>query len=915
MTTPTPELTRQQMRQSTCPYCGVGCGVDISCNVTGGAVSLDKITGTPEHPANHGRLCVKGTNLLETNDLKGRLLHPTVAGEKVAWDTATNLIADKISQTIAQFGADAVAFYVSGQLLTEDYYIANKLMKGFIGSANIDTNSRLCMSSAVAAYKRAFGEDVVPCNYTDIETTDLLVLTGSNTAWAHPVLFQRIARAKQRNPTMKVVVIDPRKTETCTIADLHLPLKGGSDVALFNGLLRYAHSNKQINSARVATYAQGLDAAIAAAKPWDLSAVAQYCDLDIEDVRTFFTWFSQAPSAVTFYSMGVNQSSQGVDKANAIINCHLAFEQIGRVGTGPFSITGQPNAMGGREVGGLANMLVAHMDIENEAHRTRVKEFWQAPSLCETQGLKAVDMFDAMALGKIKFVWIMGTNPVVSMPHRERVEAALRKCDTVVVSDIVATNDTLAFADIALPATGWSEKDGMVTNSERRMSRQRGILPPPGEAKHDWQIMCDVANKLGYLDAFSYSHPGQIFDEFARLTACENKNERLLNLAPLVGMSQTQYDNFSPLQWPLKEGDDGTLHSVRPFSSLIFPTPNGKARCIAVTPAQPTQRTCKQYPYVLNSGRARDQWHTMTRTGKTAKLHAAMPHATVTIHPDDAKALGIKQHSYAQLSSAVSKEEPCIFPVKLDKGIRKGDLFVPIHWSATWGSHSKLAKLYASATDAISGQPELKHAAVSLGPKTFNTYGMVCMREEDAPLFNQDCVSYWAKTQLENGVKWAIACEELLAESISAIVANIPKHWVLYQRKDTHSAQFFCTDKDQLCAYFSVGDSCMSETPHWQVPDAWVDSLLNQSLSAEDQSNLLYGKVDESFTQGPLVCSCFEVREKTIQAAVQTGCHSLDALGTKLKCGTNCGSCKPRLTEIIDDTLSELALPLATSLD
>lgn len=915
MTTPRRELTKQQMRQSTCPYCGVGCGVDISCNVTGGAVSLDNITGTPEHPANHGRLCVKGTNLLETNSLDGRLLNPTIAGEKVAWDTATTLIAKKISQTIAQYGADAVAFYVSGQLLTEDYYVANKLMKGFIGSANIDTNSRLCMSSAVAAYKRAFGEDVVPCDYTDIESTDLLILTGSNTAWAHPVLFQRIARAKLRNPAMKVVVIDPRKTETCTIADLHLPLKGGSDVALFNGLLNFAHRHDHIHQPRVSAFADGLDNAIEAALPWDISKVAQYCDLDANALDTFYSWFCQASSAVTFYSMGVNQSSQGVDKANAIINCHLACEQIGRVGTGPFSITGQPNAMGGREVGGLANMLAAHLDIENPAHRDSVQAFWQAPSLCETQGLKAVDMFDAMAAGKIKFVWIMGTNPVVSMPDREQVEAALRACDTVVVSDIVTRNDTLAYADIALPATGWSEKDGMVTNSERRMSRQRGILPPPGDAKHDWQIICEVAKKMGYGDAFAYTHSYQIFDEFARLTAKDNHGKRLLNLSPLVGMTKKEYDKLGPLQWPFTKAKDGAFHSTRPFSSLSFSTPTGKARCIPVTPSLPKQVTSEKYPYVLNSGRARDQWHTMTRTGKAAKLHASMPHAAVYVHPNDAKAAGVREHGYAMLTSAVSGEEPCIFPVKLDKGLRAGDLFVPIHWSAAWGSHTKLAKLYAPATDAISGQPELKHGAVRLSAKTFTTYGMVCIREQDAALFSVDSLSYWAKTQLEHGVKWAMACEQSLDESLAALVAKLPKHWVVYQRKTGQSAQVVCTEKERLCAYFSFGDSCPSQAPSWQVPDAWIDSLLNESLSAANQSNLLHGHVDEAFTQGELICSCFSVREKTIQHAVQNGCHNLDALGKQLNCGTNCGSCKPRLSEIIDDTLSMLALPVAASLD
>ena len=901
MATPTHQVntSTEQLRQSTCPYCGVGCGVDISCNVNGRDVSLDKICGTPEHPANHGRLCVKGTNLLETNSLGGRLLHPTIAGEKVEWDTATRLIADRISQTVAQYGADAVAFYVSGQLLTEDYYIANKLMKGFIGSANIDTNSRLCMSSAVAAYKRAFGEDVVPCQYTDLECTELLVITGSNTAWAHPVLFQRIQRAKLRNPEMRVVVIDPRKTETCTLADLHLPLKPGTDVALFNGLLNFAHTNGCIDTHKIKTFVDGLDDAIAAASDMDIESVSEYSELNINDLRTFFTWFCEAERAITFYSMGVNQSAYGVDKANAIINCHLALKQIGREGAGPFSITGQPNAMGGREVGGLANMLTAHRDIENPQHRESVKAFWNAPYICENQGLKAVELFDAMASGKVKFVWIMGTNPVVSMPHRERVEFALRQCDTVVVSDIVDKNDTLELAHIALPATGWSEKDGMVTNSERRMSRQRGILPPPGKARHDWQIMCDVAKKMGFEDAFYYSHPYQIFDEFARLTAYENDDEKLLNLAALVGMTQQEYDNFSPVQWPLERRSDGSVQTIRPFTSLTFPTDNGKAKCIAVTPQLPQQVTTASFPFVLNSGRARDHWHTMTRTGKAAKLHAHMAHASVSMHPLDAQTLQLSSNAYVNLSSEVSGEIPCIFPVNIDEGIRPGELFVPIHWSGTWGSHSKLAKLYAPATDAISGQPELKHAAVNIVPAAFKSYGQVCIRAQDAQRLGDSWGDYWAKTQTDNGVSWSVASHSDVSQWLSHLLSDLPADWVIYQYKDSSRACLVCVQNDTLCAIFSLGETCPSQSPEWLLPMDWVDSLLNASLSNDALSNLLHGQVDDAFTNGAQVCSCFNVREKTINDAIEAGCQTVDELGEQLKCGTNCGSCKPRLSEML----------------
>lgn len=918
MATPKPMMLKPLLRQkqTTCPYCGVGCGVDISCNVSERTTSLDKVTGTPEHPANYGRLCVKGTNLLETNDLSGRLLHPTIAGAKVDWDTATRAVADKITQTIAEHGPDAVAFYVSGQLLTEDYYIANKLMKGFIGSANIDTNSRLCMSSAVAGYKRAFGEDVVPCDYTDLECTSLLVLTGSNTAWAHPVLFQRIQRAKLRNPDMKVVVIDPRETETCTIADLHLPLKGGSDVALFNGLLQFAHSNEAIDENAVGEYTQGLDAAITTANTIDAKDVAGLCGLDEADLATFYDWFINADSAVTFYSMGVNQSSAGVDKANAIINCHLALDFISKPGCGPFSITGQPNAMGGREVGGLANMLAAHCDIENPEHRENVKAFWQSPAMPEQGGLKAVDLFCAMDAGQIKFVWIMGTNPVVSMPYREQVESALKKCEMVVVSDIVQSNDTLAFADIALPATGWSEKDGTVTNSERRISRQRGIMPPPGEAKHDWQIMSDVADKMGFASAFSYSHPSEIFDEHARLTSYNNDGARLLNLAPLAGKSQAQYDAMAPVQWPLTTNSDKTLSPVRPFYNKVFSTPSGKANFIAVTFTAPVQVTSNEFPFVLNSGRMRDQWHTMTRTGKAPVLHAHTAHANVYIHPEDAKMLGVAANDYVSLSSKVSGEIPCIFPVQIDKRQRRGDVFVPIHWSGEWGSHSKLAKLYAPATDLISGQPELKHGAVSITPQAFSSYGNFYFSDEvQAPNDAIDIVNvlddvlennsgYWAKQLMENGLGVSIASQFSPEILMKRLLEVLPKEWIFYQHKSANSDVLICTYEGSFCFMAFLGEQSPSTKPKYDVPNGWVDSGLKQAFAPEKLANFLRCEVDEEFLNGPVVCSCFSVREKTINQAIAAGCSSVSELGDTLKCGTNCGSCKPALATLLNDYIT-----------
>ncbi len=440
----------------TCPYCGVGCGV--TATLTGDRTAT--INGDPDHPANRGKLCSKGTHLGETIGLEGRLLHPLIGSERAGWHEALDLVASRFAATIAEYGPDSVAFYASGQMLTEDYYVANKLMKGFIGTANIDTNSRLCMASAVAAHVRAFGEDVVPCSYDDLDAADLIVLVGSNTAWCHPIVWQRIEAARATRGT-KLVVIDPRRTETAERADLHLAIAPDSDVALFTGLLAEMRSAWRLDGRYLADHVavpEGFWKSLPAAD------VAKTCDIAPADLQAFYDLFAEHPRTVTLFSQGVNQSTSGTDKANAIINLHLATGRIGKPGAGPFSITGQPNAMGGREVGGLASMLAAHMGF-SDAERDRAQRFWQSPTICPGPGLKAVDMFDAMAKGKIKAVWIMATNPAVSLPDARLARIALANCPFVVVSDCIAATDTSFYAQVKLPAMGWGEKDGTVTNS------------------------------------------------------------------------------------------------------------------------------------------------------------------------------------------------------------------------------------------------------------------------------------------------------------------------------------------------------------------------------------------------------------------------------------------------------------------
>jgi assimilatory nitrate reductase catalytic subunit len=877
---------------TTCPYCGVGCGVDVASVADGRKRILSSIQGRADHPANFGRLCVKGSNLLASNGLEGRLLTPQVGGKDADWTDAINTVATKFNDVIAKHGPDAVAFYVSGQLLTEDYYVANKLMKGYIGSANIDTNSRLCMSSAVAAYKLAFGADAVPCCYEDLEQTELLVLIGSNAAWTHPVLYQRMERAKQLNPQLKVVTIDPRRTATSELADLHLAIKPGTDVALFNGLLAYLASQNCLNTEYIKAHTEGVDAALNLAKDWSVEKVSQYCDVDIEHLAHFYQLFALSDNAISFYSMGVNQSSSGVDKASAIINCHLATGKLGRVGCGPFSITGQPNAMGGREVGGLANLLAAHMDINNVQHRQLVQGFWHSPAMPTEHGLKAVDLFDAIDSGQVKAVWIMATNPLVSMPNRNKIASALQKCEFVVVSDCVAKNDTLGYAEVALPATPWSEKNGTVTNSERRISRQRTLLAPVGQARHDWQIICDVAKAMGFNEGFNFSHPAQIFSEHAALSTYENNGSRYFDIGGLAGLNENQYDQLKPIQWPVNAAHPEG--SKRLFSDGKFYTASGKAQFIALTPRAPQQQTSSLYPLILNSGRIRDQWHSMTRTGSTAQLNSHMPRPYVAMHPNDAAKWDLLEGELVSLSSeqTQSTANQVVLAVKLDAGQRPGELFAPIHWSATNSSAASIACLFSDANDPLSGQPELKHAVVCLQKICYQSYGYMVSK---TPLITEkllEKLDFWVLIPLEHGYLLTFASHKNITELQACLAASLgPQAQWLSQGAASHSNSL-ALDEQSLLAGLFIHDQAR------ELSLSWLDRMLGlQSLSASQIQSLLRAKEDEH--EGAVICSCFKVGEKAIFAAIEQGADSVAELGQVLKCGTNCGSCKSELSQLL----------------
>ncbi len=876
--------------RTTCPYCGVGCGIVASTDADGSVT----IKGDPDHPANFGRLCSKGAALGETLDLEGRMLEPVVDGAVTDWDTALEAVASRFRAIIDEHGPEAVAFYVSGQLLTEDYYLANKLMKGFIGSANIDTNSRLCMSSAVAAYKRAFGADSVPCSYEDLERAKLIVITGSNTAWCHPVIFQRIAQARKKNPDIRIVVIDPRRTATCDIADLHLPLKPGTDAVLFNGLLTYLEQQQEHNTFYTTQCTEGVEASLAAARASSpsLDSVAEQCALEREKVEQFFDLFTRTERVVTLFSQGINQSSTGTDKGNAIINCHLLTGRLGRPGMGPFSITGQPNAMGGREVGGLANQLAAHMEIDNPEHRQRVQDFWQSPRIAQRTGLKAVDLFRAVEEGKIKAIWVMATNPVDSLPEADRVRTALQRCELLVVSDNMARTDTVDLAHIKLPALGWGEKDGTVTNSERRISRQRAFLPAPGSTRADWWIISEVAKRMGYHHGFDYDHPAAIFAEHARLTSRHNHGSRALDLGSLGTQTPEQYDMLAPLQWPapvhLPQG------TVRLFADGRFFTPNGKAQFIAVTPRGPACDTDDTFPLRLNTGRVRDHWHTMTRSGKSPRLATHTPEPYVEIHPRDAERYAITNHA---LTTVTGKEGRIMVRALLSEAQQPGSLFVPIHWNDQFASAARIDTLVTAYTDPVSGQPESKHAPVAIAPWRAVWYGFLLSRRELPP----QSAGYWSRARGDGFWRYQLAGEqapENWAQAARTLLCEMeqPTEWIEYH--DPANRQY-------RAAHLVDGqlESCLYISPNNDLPaHDWLAPLFHKSdLSGNERIALLAGRpLAQQHESGPTVCACFGIGRTTLLNAIrENGLTSVEAIGTLLKAGTNCGSCVPELHALL----------------
>jgi assimilatory nitrate reductase catalytic subunit len=878
--------------RTTCPYCGVGCGVLATPDGNGGAA----IAGDKDHPANLGRLCSKGSALGETLSLDSRLLYPMIRCkgtlERVAWSDALDHVAHRLQHIIARDGADSVAFYLSGQMLTEDYYVANKLMKGFIGSANVDTNSRLCMASSVAGHRRAFGADTVPGCYEDLDEADLLVLVGSNAAWCHPVLFQRMLANKQKRGA-RMVVIDPRRTDTAEDADLFLGLKMGADTALFSGLLVHLADDGALDRSYIDNHTSGFPDALARAREiaGSVAATARATGLGEADVAAFFEMFRATERVVTLYSQGVNQSAQGTDKVNAILNCHLATGRIGKAGASPFSLTGQPNAMGGREVGGLANQLAAHMTF-TPPEIDRVRRFWKAPRIATHDGLKAVQLFEAIARGQIKALWVIGTNPAVSLPDADLAREALKKLELFVVSENVRVNDTVnAGVHVLLPAQAWGEKSGTVTNSERRISRQRAFLKPSGEAKPDWWILAEVAKRLGFGAAFNFNSAADIFREHAALSAFENDGSRDFDIGGLASLSDDAFDALAPVLWPLREGDEP---KARFFADGRFYAPDRRARFVAPEMPALATKTHAGRPLRLNTGRIRDQWHTMTRTGLSQRLGAHLPEPFVEIHPDDAAKAGVSDDGFARVTTDYGQ---CTLKVVVSPRQQRGTLFAPIHWSEANTSGARVGALVAPATDPFSGQPESKATPVSIAPYEYVFRGFILSRKQLKLPSNL----WWARAAVAGGYGYLFADNADLSRWRCWVKAIAGDDLAEYHDfgGGVYRAASFVGERIESCLF--VGPA--HDAGDWNV----VKGLFAAEYLSDDQRRmLLSGRSGEGLAAaGPIVCACFGVGRNTICDTIKAGAGTAAEIGAKLKAGTNCGSCIPELKRLIAENAAE----------
>ncbi len=949
--------------RSTCPYCGVGCGVIIESSGN----QITGVRGDPDHPANFGRLCTKGSTLhltasapvTQQTRLLQPMLRPSRQGkpEPITWEHALNHAAEGFANIIRDHGPDAVGFYISGQLLTEDYYVFNKLAKGLIGTNNVDTNSRLCMSSAVAGYKQTLGADAPPSCYDDVNHAQCVFIAGSNTAYAHPVLFRRIEDAKAANPAMKIILCDPRRTDTGEIADLHLPIQPGTDVMLFNGMLHIMLWEGWTDPAYVAAHTTDFDALKATVRDYTPDLVAQTCGIRKEDLFTaakLFAGLETGPDGeatrkptLSLYCQGLNQSTSGTAKNAALINLHLATGQIGKPGAGPFSLTGQPNAMGGREVGGLANLLSGHRDMANPVHRAEVAALWGVPSVPDKPGKTAVEMFEAAADGEIKALWIACTNPAQSMPDQATVRRALERAELVIVQEAFATTSTCAYADLLLPATTWGEKEGTVTNSERCISRVRAAVEAPGKARHDWAIVVDFAQRIEKLlparaaiagasqtqARLAYQTPEQIWMEHRESTRGRDLD--------ITGLSYTMLERQGPQQWPLPAG--ATVGKTRLYEDGVFPTPDGRAT-FANTQYKPTSETREsRYPFSLTTGRLRDQWHGMSRTGTLGRLFGHVAEPCIQMNPQDMARRLLKD---GDLVHVTSKRGSIVVPLQASPDVGMSQAFMAMHWgeeylsgcSSTGEALTGVNALTTSAFCPSSKQPELKHAAVKilkcelpwslLGVAWLAPAEVLQARESLQKLMRRfpfaACVPFSGAVALNenpeldqaerSGVLFRAAAHEAppdeLLQAVEQLLGLGGPEVLRYadakkgQRRSARlvrvasEAGSALGDRADLQGFVLAGDISA---------EAWIKTVLQEQLPAQTYGRLLLVPGSKAplavQSRGKQVCACFNVTEPAIYDTL-TSCtgspdERLAQLQGALKCGTNCGSCVPELKRMV----------------
>jgi len=887
--------------RSTCCYCGTGCGVIIESD----GARITGVRGDPDHPANNGRLCSKGAALHLTPHAPTRALFPALRAaraeprRRVAWDAALDHAAARFASVIRAHGPDAVAFYVSGQLLTEDYYVFNKLARALAGTHNIDSNSRLCMSSAVAAYTKTLGADAPPCSYEDIDVADCMLVAGANPAFAHPIVFRRIEAARRANPELKLIVVDPRRTDTAEAADLHLAIQPGSDTLLFSALLHVLLWEDRIDRDFIRDHTAGFDALREQVRETTPAAAAGACGVRQEDIVTAARWFGRAKNALSFWCQGLNQSVHGTEGGAALIHLHLATGQIGRPGAGPFSLTGQPNAMGGRETGSMATLLPGHRSAADAAHRDEVARYWGVPALPETPGKTAVELFEALRTGEIKAVWIACTNPAQSLPDQAKVREALARAEFVVLQEAYLGTETAEFADLLLPAAAWGEKDGTVTNSERRISRVRAAVPPPGEARPDWAIARDFALKLGAAlgraDAprlFAFASPEAIHREFAGLTRGRDLD--------ITGLDYALLDAAGPQQWPLREG--AAAGTARLYEDKCFGTPDGRARFIPIGTATTAESADARFPFRLNSGRLRDQWHGMSRSGTVARLFGHEEEAQVHLHPADLARRGFLEGELLRLAS---RRGETVLRAVADAALRPGQAFVPMHWGRSHLNSAGVNELTLSDCDPHSKQPELKHAAIRIEKAALPWQALVVRRES-----REGEAVAWRARLAPLLARFGYASLALAGRERAAVVLRLahaepaPAEWL-------DEIDAILGLDDPFCLRFRdarrgvrktalvedgalIGLSLAGET----AAGAWLKDAVVERQPVDAFRTLLLAPLAKPPAGAPrasrIVCACHGVGERTLLDGIAAGA-AFEQLQAETKCGTGCGSCVPEI--------------------